>query len=399
MQIKRSGLAAWLAAVMLATSAQAENSAWDFGGDIGMELRWFPNHPRWPGQSDRADFSLFTNLEFHWSGQQQRISIKPFARLDSVDEERSHVDLREAYWAYEGDGWELLLGADKVFWGVAESRHLVDVINQTDLVEDPDREEKLGQPMIYLSMQRDWGELGLFVMPYFRERTFPGVKGRLRPPLSVDSEAPLYESPAGRHHTDLALRWSHYFGDVDIGLSMFQGTARNPKLVISASGDRLLPYYYQSTQAGIDLQYTRGAWLWKAEAMVRNGLDDRFFAAVAGFEYTVFGVGDSDRDLGLLIEYLYDGRGPSEPVTTLDNDLFIGSRLTWNDAQDSNLLAGVVVDVDEREWFFSLEAERRLGQDYFLKGRLRLFNGDRRINQLFAFDRDDYLQISLTRYF
>ena len=42
----------------------------------------------------------------------------------------------------------LLVGAAKVFWGTAESRHLVDIINQTDAVEDIDEEDKLGQPMV-----------------------------------------------------------------------------------------------------------------------------------------------------------------------------------------------------------------------------------------------------------
>jgi hypothetical protein len=120
---------------------------------------------------------------------------------------------------------------------------------------------------------------------------------------------------------------------------------------------------------------------------------------VAGFEYTFFGVRGSDNDLGLLMEYLYDDRGPSEPVTTLDDDVFIGTRFTFNDIHDTNFLAGVVVDTNEKEWFLNLEAERRLGDNYFLEGRLRVFNGERQLNQLYSFDRDDYLQLSLVRYF
>jgi hypothetical protein len=390
-----------LVALLLAAGpVQAGEDAWDFSGDLGAELRWFPNEPRWPGQSDdELGASLFMNFEARWRGEHSRASIQPFARLDSMDDERSHIDLREAYWAFEGKSWELLLGFNKVFWGVAESRHLVDIINQTDLVEDPDQEQKLGQPMVQLALQRDWGDLEFFIMPYFRERTFPGPEGRLRAPLPVDTDNPEYESSAGDWHTDLALRWSHYFDDVDVGASIFHGTGREPVLFLSENGDRLVPFYHQITQLGIDLQYTREAWLWKAEAILRDGLDDTFFAAVAGVEYTFFGVGESDRDLGLLVEYLYDGRGPSEPITTLDNDVFFGGRLTFNDAQDTNLLGGVVVDVDEREWFLNVEAERRLGENYFLEGRLRIFNGDQQLNQLYSFDRDDYLQVSLRRYF
>ena len=75
-----------------------------------------------------------------------------------------------------------------------ESRHRVDYINQTDGVEDVDGEDKLGQPMLNLGLQRDWGDLNFFYLPYFRERTFPGTKGRLRAPLVVDTDRARYEA-------------------------------------------------------------------------------------------------------------------------------------------------------------------------------------------------------------
>ena len=102
-----------------------------------------------------------------------------FVREDSMDDERSHADIRELSWLYYSDDWELRLGISKVFWGVAESQHLVDIINQTDAVENVDGEDKLGQPMINLTLIRDWGNVDLFVLPYLRERTFTGVNGLL----------------------------------------------------------------------------------------------------------------------------------------------------------------------------------------------------------------------------
>ena len=179
-----------LLALQMFTAPAAEaqsDSQWRWGGDAGAELRYFFQEPRWPGQSDDAAGSVHANLEARWRSESgnQRASFKLFGRLDSVDEKRSHADLREAYWAYEGEDWEILLGANKVFWGVTESRHLVDIINQTDLVEDIDQEQKLGQPMVNLLLQRDWGQLDFYLMPWFRERTFPGIDGRLRAPLRL----------------------------------------------------------------------------------------------------------------------------------------------------------------------------------------------------------------------
>lgn len=392
-------IAGWLAAILPASSVWAQESSWEFTGNLGVESRWFWEEPQWPGQAAGIGGSLYSNLQIRWQNDRQRIGIEPFWRLDSVDSHRSHWDLREAYWALDGDDWEILLGVSRVFWGVTESRHLVDIVNQTDLVEDPDREQKLGQPMARLTLLRDWGDLELFVMPYFRERTFPGSEGRFRSPISVETDGPIYESKAGSSHLDFALRYSHFIGDADIGLSFFRGTGRTPKLIPSDHSEELLPYYHQISQVGMDLQYTLGPWLWKLETIVRRGLDDTFAAAVAGLEYTFFGVRDSDADVGLLVEYLRDGRGPSEPVTPFDNDLFIGSRVALNDLQDSNVLLGLVMDMNEQEWFLNLEAERRLGQDWVVEGRLRVFHGNRQINQLSAFDRDDYAQLNLVKYF
>ncbi len=393
---------ALLAAMPASQNALAQDSDWSFSGDVGLGLRSFDDAV-FAGQAMKVrdgglEASLALNFEADWYSENSRVSIQPFLRLDSADAERSHFDLREAYWAYEGEGWEVLTGFNKVFWGVTESRHLVDIINQTDLVEDLDQEQKLGQPMISLALERDWGLLELFAMPYFRERTFPGIEGRLRTPLVVDTESAIYESSAEQHHTDIAIRWSHYFGDVDIGVSAFRGTGREPGFSLSSDGLTLVPIYHQVTQLGVDLQYTRDAWLWKLEAIGRDGLDDRFFASVAGFEYTFYGINEGSSDLGVIVEYLHDDRGPSEPQTAFDDDVFLAARWALNDIQDTSVLAGVVLDTNESEWFFSLEAKRRIGEDYVAEARVRIFNGDP-AGQLFVFDQEDYVELSLAKYF
>jgi glycosyltransferase involved in cell wall biosynthesis len=43
------------------------------------------------------------------------------------------------------------------------------VINQTDLVENSDGEDKLGQAMINLSVYQDWGAVDIFVLPSLNE--------------------------------------------------------------------------------------------------------------------------------------------------------------------------------------------------------------------------------------
>lgn len=57
--------------------------------------------------------------------------------------------------------------------------------------------------------------------------------------------------------------------------------------------------------------------------------------------YQVFGSGT---DLGILAEYLYDGREATAPPTPFDDDLFVGTRLTLNDPQSAELLMGAIID-------------------------------------------------------
>ena len=161
-------------------------------GNVGLEGRLFTQSPRFASQK-RATVSLDGEVEFVYSFESgDRFTFKPFGRLDSADERRSHWDIREAAFLFRLP-WDLELraGVSKVFWGVAESNHLIDIINQTDSVEGPDGEDKLGQPMLMLTLAKDWGTIDLFVLPWFRERTFPGRSGRLRPLLYIDTRMSL----------------------------------------------------------------------------------------------------------------------------------------------------------------------------------------------------------------
>ena len=388
--------------VALLPLSPARGGELDISGNLEAQVRSFWQDPAWAGQDDRAlQPTVVSTTEIRWynAAGNQRAALIPYLRWDATDEERSLVDLREAYWAFEGDDYEVLVGANTVFWGVTESAHLVDIINQTDFAGDIDGEDKLGQPMISLMLQRDWGEITAFVMPYFRERTFTGSDGNFRPPLPVDTGNAVYESSQEKTHVDLALRFSHYIGDIDIGLNVFSGTSREPRFVPAPGGDSLLPVYDQIVQFGVDLQYTREAWLWKLEAIARDGATHSFAAAVGGLEYTLYQVAESAVDVGLLLEYQYDGRNEFEPVTIADNDVFVATRLAFNDVQDTAVLAGVSYDTSTGETFLNIEAERRFGQDWFGELRVRAFSGARPGDSTHFLKNDDYLQLSISRYF
>ena len=371
-------------------------------GYIAAQERFFFDDPADPRQHGN-NFSIAAQPEYYhdWADGKQSLTFTPFVRYDQGDDERTHADIRELAWGYVARDYEWTVGISKVFWGVTEAQHLVDIINQTDLVEEPDGEEKLGQPMINLSLIRDWGTVGVFVLPGFRERTFAGVNGRPRIIPRVEKNLTSYESSRGDEHVDVAVRWSHAIGDMDIGLSWFHGTSRDPLLFPSTtdSGEIVLaPFYQIIDQAGLDVQLTKGNWLWKLEAINRDGNYDKFRAATAGFEYTFYGIFETIADVGLVMEYLYDSRGVLA-TTPFEDDLLTGLRFTFNDAQSTDALLGAIKDKDDDSYLITLEANRRLGDNWKMSLQASKFIVDGLDQSLQSFAEDDYLQLELAYYF
>ena len=376
--------------------------AGDLRGSVSAEFRVFPYSPLFDIQK-RHNASLSFQPEYYleWQDRKQSLLIVPFVRLDSSDPERTHFDIRELLWQRVGNGWELRAGIGKVFWGVTESQHLVDVINQTDFIENIDGEDKLGQPMVNLAVIRNWGTINFFVLPGFRKRTFPGEKARLRFPVRVDTVQAQFESSAEERHVDFAARWFHTLGDWEVGFSHFYGTSRDPLLLpgTDAGGAPvLIPRYDLINQTALDLQMTRSGWLWKLEVISRGGQGARFTALTGGFEYTFYNVRSTGLDWGLLTEYLYDSRN-NLSATPFEDDIFLATRFSLNDVQSTDLLAGVIFDRENGASMLNIEAARRLGGNWRLTLEVRSFVGTPPVDPLAAFSRDDHVQLELARHF
>lgn len=360
------------AAFFLALPGHADG--FRFSPEMGAEFTGYPSDPSFAGQLDGITGAIFATGELSWRSDDRTFQavLEPYLRYDLQDDARTYADLRRGYVRYFGDSWDVTVGADRVFWGVVESVNVVDVINQRDARENADLDEKLGQPLLRFAAQTEIGSFDLFYLPYFRERAFPSAKSRNRLALPVDTDATRYERNGAETAGDFALRYSNRFGPVDLGVSYFYGTARQPKLLLNATKDALEPLYQRQQQVGVDLQLTTDAWLWKLEAAAIEIGSDAFVSAVGGVEYTFFDVGGSGRDVGVIGEYIYDDRDQAiSPVTPFDSDLFLGTRITWNDVEDTELLAGAIIDTESGAAQFSVEFQRRIGESNLLELEFR----------------------------
>ncbi len=375
----------------------------EYTGSAAVEQRYFFQDALYP-QQERANLSVYFAPEVYTSFNDGNDSIlfKGFYRLDQQDGERTHGDIREFKWTHSGDEWEVQTGIGKVFWGQTESLHLVDIINQTDAIEAIDGEDKLGQPMVTFSLFKDWGNTTVFVLPYFRERTFSGNDGRFRAALPVDTDNPIFESEDEEKNLDWAIRWQHTLGDWEVGLSYFDGTSREPDFVLTSNEllePSLRPFYPLVQQAGIDVLALLGGWTIKFEGVQRKIMDQDINAFVGGFEYSFVGLFDSAYDINLLMEYQYDDRDNASNVIT-QNDLMMGSRLVLNDVDGTEILFGLVQDLDYsnvRSGF--IEASSRINDNWKWRVDAWLFSSDEPVEPSYMLRRDDYAQLSLEYYF
>lgn len=398
-----------LAAVTCLTGrAEAEDlspEAVELFGEIELEATGFFRDPQFQGQ-DRDGLSVageFTLLA-EWHDGDTVFTFTPFARYDIADDRRTHWDIRELKLDLARGDWSYTLGADTLFWGKTEVVHLVDVINQTDQVEGLDDEDRLGQPMLRVGYLSQVGEFSAFFLPYFRERTFAGTSGRLRSNPPVNTTRPLYDTGAEEWTPSFALRYAGVFGDVDLGLSAFHGLGRDPAFFFDPTFGVVRPFYERITQAGLDIQYTSGATLWKGEAIFRAGQKNALFdeedfgALTGGLEHTLFGIFETPADLGLIAEYAWDSRG-ARSLNSFQNDLILGTRLALNDEEDTAILLTGSVDTVDGSTGLRLEADRRIAEEWTLGIEAQAFLGLDRGTPAGAFADDSFLRLKMTYFF
>lgn len=388
--------------VFLLSVCSSAMAGTEFSGLVSVDAQHFNSEPLFQEQHN-SYLSVSAEPEIHhsWNDEKSSILFKPFVRIDQHDDNKTHNDIRELYWQTVTDDYELRIGLSKVFWGATESQHLVDIINQTDLVENFDGEDKLGQPMIKLSFEKDWGNMDLFILPYFRERTFPGEEGRLRTGLLIDDNLTQYESSDEENNIDIAMRFFKTIGDWDLGLSYFNGTSRDPVLspVVNPQSQLVLAAFYEQIQQfGLDLTGTVEDWIWKLELIQRNSERENYVALTTGYEYTFYGVHESAIDIGIVNEYLYDDRD-DKATTPFQNDILLGLRFNFNNEQSTEALIGFIIDVDKQSKIFSIEANQRIANNIKIELEVRLFSNIDTNDLAYSFREDDNIKLSLSYYF
>lgn len=372
------------------------NAEFSFSGFQRGEFRYFTKKGVFPEQK-QSFFSTVFQPEFIAYRNSDKLTLKfvGFMRLEQHNTHRTHADIRELYLQKTWKNWDFSFGVKNIFWGVTESNHLVDIVNQYDLLEGWTVEEKLGQPMFHASTFVLNGNLEVIITLMNRGMKFPENEGRFRLPFSLDHDNTNFEG--GKYNPGLAIRWSTTFSIFDVGLSFYHGNSRLPQFLQSTEQTIRLNYL-QLDHLGIELQAVVGPMILKAESIYQKRSNDDVFAFTSGVEYTFGNLFNSGVELGLFAEYSYDERR-EEQITGLDDDFFIGSRLSINNSKSTELSVGLIKDRRKGTEVYTGNVSSRIAQNWKVNAEFRFYSIINQEDILYAVRQDSFIGISLTYYF
>ena len=372
---------------------------YDFKGYIEYESRYFLEKDRKrvaskTNQSFATSFELFLeNINDNWS-----VLFAPFARIDQRDPARTILDINEFYLSVNKPNWELKLGSKQIFWGVLESNHLIDIINQTNSSENIDLEDKFGQPMLNFTWIDQLGTFDFFLMTNNRKRRFVSSEGRPHTGFEESFKIGVFDNK--KNLFDYIFRYENSGNIFDVGLYYFNGVARSPSVVTLSeqSQSDFFVLYPRIQQLAVDLQVTVASTLFKLEGLFRDSEREDYGAFGLGLEHTIYGLFNTRKDLALLVEYHWDEKD-EESNSQFSNDIFFGIRLISNAEDDGQILLGVVQNLCDGSTTAFVEGSKRLPKDWKVNLEGRLFSLIDNNNPLTNLNDDTYLQLAITKFF
>lgn len=417
--------------LVLAIAAQGEEGGgFEWKGEAGLETRLFrPDHH---AVTTDANLALAGRVEMDHRLSNTRERLRLFGRLDVTDNGRNLFDIQEAWAEYRWPMLEIRAGFDMLNWSATEAFHPADVINSRYLDSDIENPEKLGEPMLRLSLKIPAGELSAWYLPMFIAPIFPSKHSRQNPldpgwrfeqPRWVDRNGQV---SGGNFAHQWVVRLSQSRGPVDFDLHAIQYIDRQqPLYVADPTNKTVRPIYLPVTQIGGTMQAVLESWVVKLEWARRHfqslgkqalqdlnvSADDEVYTVDRDHTQVAFGLEyNLAHDSGAVSTFVLEGQALSgvDKATRYDlqlfqRDLLVGYRYQFNDAAGSEFRSSFIFDVERPgERLFNLNYARRLTDTLGLRAGLRLFQAKqqgRTVEGLERFDKSDQVYLNLIYYF
>jgi len=303
--------------------------------------------------------------------------------LQSVEEHnnRTYLRLDEFYAKFDFDDDQILFGKNVRFWGALEVRNITDGFNPDELRDDPFDMDKLGVWNVSFSHYTESGEITAIVKMYEQARemsALPYVYYYF--PESVNGFAYVYtetlKTQEGKNRPSIYLKYAastdtEYALDYAVIFENGYDSQRYYTAGLNAGGTEIETEEnaYLVNKLSTYNTLVVGATLLKLEAVYADVISDDkisdYYHIGLGVEHTLTQFYD-EADLGLLVEYYKYGifdkskRSDLELLELFQNDLFLGARYTFNDANDASIVGGTILDLDYDEQVYYVEYETRV---------------------------------------
>jgi len=324
------------------------------------------------------DLTLYSKLyaqEAYWDLSNDKQTSRTFARVD------------ELYGKYDFENDSIKAGKSIEFWGALEVRNIVDGFNPLDFRNDIYSKDKLGVYNIAYSHYTENGELSFIAKLYEQEQPmadYPYVYEFFPKFVNYDGTLNTQES---KYRPSLYLKYS---GSTDTEYALDYA-------FIFENGYDSQRYFTTDTpshlEAGVDFakptEFVQEAYivnkimsfntlvvnstLIKLEALYAKVDDNAYVGDYShiglGVEQTLENIYES-ASLGLIAEYYRydtyeDGKySDIELFETMQNDLFVGARYSFNNANDSSFIGGGIFDLEYNEESYYLKFESRAWESF-----------------------------------
>jgi len=192
--------------------------------------------------------------------------------------DQTKLELREAFFQYTSNNWDVKAGRQIVTWGVADGVQLTDVVSPMDYSEFLARDyDDIRIPVDALSVKYGWPNFNLelivvpvpsfFVLPVNPQNPW-SMQASVQMPMVFDlTQTP--EKKAG--NSEFGARMCGYFQGIDVAFSVLRTWNKMPVIQqqLSALGDTLLAvgHHGQMTLTGLEVSAPVAQFVVRVEAV------------------------------------------------------------------------------------------------------------------------------------